>query len=708
MVNENNKLSKPEPQALAKAEESTQALEKTLDLTETKEGASAFKVDDPFVTLVFNKGSYMPGSEVFYGTPEGDLLSFVEAVQKAAKLHPELAMQYAVWQRDPRQGKGNRSQPPWAIAALSAVPECLNHPRFAELVAKCIVRPDDAIQIVQASTQLLGDNKLPQPLKKGIATGLEKMTAYQLAKYANDRLNLLPQKHEKETPPKLPARKGKATKKELVKAPEPIPTKTLRFVDVLGICKHELSPRLFKLYRYLHAPTRLQAGLLPLLSAEVPQLAAQKQLRATPPQTLGAVADWVKSALSARMTMEQMLSASGMPKGTRKQLKAFTDGESAQKSQNTELLQNLQTQELSAQMIKGEIWQNIMSATVADEERPEKLVPFIGDVAFMRNVRNMHQAGVPLADLLVEAKRRKFSGIYPYQIFVAAQKLEHGSKRVGYSKGTYPAVLPVFDVIFERVAVDGLPRKEDGTLWKILGMADVSGSMLVKLGSPSASATCMDASLSFTAAFALSTRTENYAGLAGTWSNKFYPAESSSDATPLQIIKDVRMHTRGMGGGGTQIFGSMLDLMAWLVERPHVPRPEVLVVLSDMQFHPPATLGKNELELVPAKFRKLIERPEFKNMPPLASAIVLYREIIGSEVSLILWNLAAYSGSPVPSGMDRVLMLSGFDTNSFKIIANWLNAGSPGTAMPVDKTKSVAGGDSGSSFEAVLEQVRQY
>jgi hypothetical protein len=152
----------------------------------------------------------------------------------------------------------------------------------------------------------------------------------------------------------------------------------------------------------------------------------------------------------------------------------------------------------------------------------------------------------------------------------------------------------------------------------------------------------------------------------------------------------------------------MLDLMAWLVERPHVPRPEVLVVLSDMQFHPPATLGKNELELVPAKFRKLIERPEFKNMPPLASAIVLYREIIGSEVSLILWNLAAYSGSPVPSGMDRVLMLSGFDTNSFKIIANWLNAGSPGTAMPVDKTKSVAGGDSGSSFEAVLEQVRQY
>src|SRR5262249_1338201 len=158
----------------------------------------------------------------------------------------------AAWQRDPKKGKGNRSQPPFAIAALAALPQCVNHPRFVELVAKCIVRPDDAMQIVQASTLLLGDNNIPQPLKKGIAEGLKKMTAYQLAKYANDSLNLLPTKREKKTTLKLSPRRTRAAKALAKSEPEEkIPVKTLRFVDVLGICKHELSPRLFKLYRYL-------------------------------------------------------------------------------------------------------------------------------------------------------------------------------------------------------------------------------------------------------------------------------------------------------------------------------------------------------------------------------------------------------------------------------------------------------------------------
>ena len=55
-------------------------------------------------------------------------------------------------------------------------------------------------------------------------------------------------------------------------------------------------------------------------------------------------------------------------------------------------------------------------------------------------------------------------------------------------------------------------------------------------------------------------------------------------------------------------------------------------------------------------------------MPPLAAALVLYREVFGQEVSLVLWNLASYEGSPVKSDMERVLLLSGFDANSFRII----------------------------------------
>jgi hypothetical protein len=61
---------------------------------------------------------------------------------------------------------------------------------------------------------------------------------------------------------------------------------------------------------------------------------------------------------------------------------------------------------------------------------------------------------------------------------------------------------------------------------------------------------------------------------------------------------------------------------------------------------------------------------------------LLYRELLGDDISVVIWNLAAYEGSPVPSGMDRVLLLSGFDADSLRTIELWLRAGSPGSAMP--------------------------
>ena len=160
--------------------------------------------------------------------------------------------------------------------------------------------------------------------------------------------------------------------------------------------------------------------------------------------------------------------------------------------------------------------------------------------------------------------------------------------------------------------------------------------------------------------------------------------------------------------GGTQIFSSMIDLINYLVAAPRQPRPEVLVILSDMQFYPPASIDRTLLKNVPQKYQKLIQKPAFAKMPPLAAAIVLYREILDTEVSLVLWNLAAYQGSPAPSGMERVLMLSGFDANSFKTIEAWLRAGSPGSAMPTNPQAPAGSGQSGSSFEAVLANLRRY
>ena len=149
--------------------------------------------------------------------------------------------------------------------------------------------------------------------------------------------------------------------------------------------------------------------------------------------------------------------------------------------------------------------------------------------------------------------------------------------------------------------------------------------------------------------------------------------------------------------------------MAWLLEHPDMQPPEVLVILSDMQFAPPGVIAPGQKNILPPRYRSLIDQPEFRRMPPLAAALVLYREVLEQEVSLVLWNLASYEGSPVPSNMERVLLLSGFDANSFHIIERWLQAGSPGTAMPSDPQHAPEGlGQSNSSFEAVLEELRRY
>jgi hypothetical protein len=730
----------------------------------THEGATTFPVDDPFVRLVFNYGSFLPESDTYYGSPEDQLLGFIDALKWAAGAHPELALQYAAWQRDPRMGKGNRSQPPWAIAVLSSVPACLAHPRFAELVAKCIIRPDDALNITLAATKLLGDNQLPPQLKQGVASGLDHMSDYQLTKYASASKNLLPEKRKRPSQKALPAGrdgsdranpdKDSAVEKVAVPAPG---QRTLRLVDVLGICKNELSPRLFALYRYLHAPTRLQSQLLPELEAHLPLFGQQKMLRANAPRAVDQVEGWVEQALQARMTMEQMLSAVGQRQSvkelpeppasktgapdkpenaTEQQIQAgeslgrrlldrlkkqwsggSTSEDVGDQTKAVQKTQPLTEEDITYWHVRKALWQALMSARVSDEERPERQVPLLGDVAFMRNIRAIYQAGISVKHLQDEARTRAFSGIWPFQILGSARQVAQGRKRKTYQSQPCPEVMPVFDCIFDKTVLSLLPKKSDGTCYRILGLADVSGSMCVKLGGKQSSTTCMDAALSFSTAFSFTMRTERSGGLAGTWDDGVHLVQPKVQDGANAIFKKVQASG---GWGGTQIFGSIMALTDWLLTHPKVPRPEVLVILSDMQFHPAAELDTWSLRRLPPRYQEALKRREFKSVPPLAAALVLYRELLASDISVVIWNLAAYEGSPVPSGMDRVLLLSGFDANSLRTIEQWLRAGSPGSAMPTAvgvaaRPDSQAGtvplagsGESGSSFEAVLAALRRY
>ena len=58
-----------------------------------------------------------------------------------------------------------------------------------------------------------------------------------------------------------------------------------------------------------------------LIAYHFPLLLEQKAQRDNPPRTLDKVDEWVKQALAARMTIEQIFSATGLLPGERKKLR---------------------------------------------------------------------------------------------------------------------------------------------------------------------------------------------------------------------------------------------------------------------------------------------------------------------------------------------------------------------------------------------------
>ena len=125
--------------------------------------------------------------------------------------------------------------------------------------------------------------------------------------------------------------------------------------------------------------------------------------------------------------------------------------------------------------------------------------------------------------------------------------------------------------------------------------------------------------------------------------------------------------------GGTQVFGAVMELIAHLRTNDRVAPPDCLWFFSDMQFHPAARL--QNLKALPDALRRELRRisPDLSR-PPLELAIELYRRLIG-PVDVVLWNLAAYTPAPVPASMPGVLLVSGFDTNTFAQVEAWRSGG---------------------------------
>ena len=395
----------------------------------------------------------------------------------------------------------------------------------------------------------------------------------------------------------------------------------LRLCDVIMMARQELEALgpegqlALAVGRYLHAPSRAKAALLeqlplPLTRARRALWARSKDAARSP--------QFAQLVHPARVTWEQLMSHFGA---------------SAQACQGQGSLAR------EARQRNLGVWRAML-------DQPS-LLP---DVAFMRNLKNMIDAGVSMPQLVAAASKRRFQGVWPHQIYAAYKAHED--------------LLPVCDAMLART-IEQLPAGRH------LGLGDASGSMNVAVGGPHSSVTARDV------AFCLVGLMSQTSGLGGSFADASWFG-SRSGASYL-ALKQREPHEgpltfcrrRGLrsGMGGTQVFGAVLELIAWLKAHPEVQPPDCLWFFSDMQFDPAAqATGSDRLP------EAMLERAQALGMglgrPPLELALELYRQELG-PVDVVLWNLAAYRATPVPSDMKGVLLVSGFDANTFKHVAAW-------------------------------------
>ncbi|MCE9670820.1 hypothetical protein LY474_23720 [Myxococcus stipitatus] len=317
------------------------------------------------------------------------------------------------------------------------------------------------------------------------------------------------------------------------------------------------------------------------------------------------------------------------------------------------------------------------------------------DLAFKGYVRAMYLAGIPARTLVEMARERRFAGLWPHQVYMGWAAARNGSNRPGYRAEPAPALEPVFEAILARVCEGLLPEG------KSLGIADISGSMFgVSLGGTQSQATVGDAAVTLAAVMA------RELGYAATFSDDIFV----EDRKPGQGVFDHAYALRGgPGWGSTQVAGSVVSLIQLLRSQPSRPRPRTLYFFSDMQFHPPEfqSLGDTRGEAAERKAALLRELGVDVDAatPPLLAALKAWHRALG-PVDVVLWNLAAHDSAPLPSKLPHVLMLAGFDANSFRHVSAWQAAGSPATPERPAVTPADAG--AGKNPGAELDFIRTF
>lgn len=434
---------------------------------------------------------------------------------------------------------------------------------------------------------------------------------------------------------------------------------SLRLVDALGICKKYLNCDTLLIYQYLHAPARKQR-----------QIAAGMKL--VPHRKSFYDSGYIEDAIAGRISFEQM-------KSTRK----FDRHE----------------------------WQEIFDNS-----------GLLSDIAFFRYVRSLYlNDGVELSQLRDEASKRAFKGLWPHQVYSAYRTVVDGIHRVSpyrsassnyrivYRQAGVKDLDIVFDTILDRISNDLLPEGLN------LGIADISGSMYsVPLGGEHSSCSVGQAAIVFASMMS------RELGYAATFDDSMQVLQrpncfKSSDLNFADYIQK-----SGAGWGSTQVAGSIVSFIDQLLKNPKIKRPQTLYFFSDMQFDPPDAPTSFNYWSQPGCFqnhimgfsRRIKNQDILKNeklvnylkpnKPPLVAALDAYRELIGS-VDVVLWNMAAYNASPMPSTVDNVLLVSGFDANTFKHINDWKKSGVVSSASTKNDSVHKVKDD-----QVVLDQIRLF
>ncbi|MDZ4263810.1 MAG: DUF2828 family protein [Pseudomonadota bacterium] len=380
---------------------------------QTHEGAAQYAISDPRLDLVFTKGSVIFQAG-FYQSQQDELQAFIKALLAAEKAEPGFGWKYGAWMRDPQKGKGNRIQGSVVPAVL-----CANFPEETDLIRRYVPlclkwRPDDAIAFV-AHFENLGLGEMPEAAKEAMAEALGEYDSYQILKYSKTQVD------------RLAKRKTKKDKDA---------QKSLRLVDVMGICKKYLGSSLEAAYEYLSATTAQRRGIDARPEQTGLAVAQHKLFRGREPD--------MDMVANARPSIAQALSVFGNKKAT---------------------------------------WEALFNVI------NPSLVP---DLALLLNIRNLAKAGYTPAQIESEIGNRPFNGIWPHQVYSGYKTVTQGSTRRNREHEALPQYGPVFEQILTDLVEQWLPAMRS------LGFADVSDSMMTKISEKS-EATLREVALVLTA-----------------------------------------------------------------------------------------------------------------------------------------------------------------------------------------------------------------